>query len=273
MIVKPIHKNISRALSPNKKQQIKKHQEYAALSTDCKTESFDNSPADYKKLCIVKNPKTGFGASVYKNLNENEIIIAYRATNNQEGVVSDMEMIKGEIPSQYDDAIELYDIIKNAYPHFKISITGHSLGGSLAELVASSDKRTEAVTFDSFGTLPIVKSDDNQLGDNNNCTNYVTQNSIVSNVTPHVGQTKTIVARNLPVTLLPHEDIKNKHSMDCFKNLKGSVYSPEIIEEPKRKINAIVTKYVGNILKCHPKLGEKIPKIFFDKTPEMDYVA
>lgn len=256
----------------NKKIRRSKDQRYALLSIGCKDKQFKTT--DNEKLFIIKNPKTGFDATVYGDLNNDEITIAYRATSNQAGVISDMQMVKGEIPFQYYDAIKLYGQIKNLFPDYKIKVTGHSLGGSLAELVASTDKDAQAITFDAFGVKPIIDRDDNSLQDNGNCRNYVTQDSLVSNVTPHVGKTNTIVPNRLPLTIFPAEDIKNRHSMNNFNNLGESKYSSEITEEPKRQIRAkLLILPVGDYLDKHPELYKIIPPIFFDKTPEIDYIA
>ena len=256
----------------NKKIRRSKDQRYALLSIGCKDKQFKTT--DNEKLFIIKNPKTGFDATVYGDLNNDEITIAYRATSNQEGVISDMQMVKGEIPFQYYDAIKLYRQIKNLFPDYKIKVTGHSLGGSLAELVASTDKDAQAITFDAFGVKPIIDRDDNSLQDNGNCRNYVTQDSLVSNVTPHVGKTNTVVPKGLPLTIFPAEDIKNRHSMNNFNNLGKSKYSSEIIEEPKRQIRAkLLILPVGDYLDKHPELYKIIPPIFFDKTPEIDCIA
>ena len=44
-------------------------------------------------------------------------------------------MARSRIPAQTTEALELYDKVAAEYPNAHIVLTGHSLGGSLAQIV------------------------------------------------------------------------------------------------------------------------------------------
>jgi hypothetical protein len=70
------------------------------------------------------------------------------------------------------------------------------------------------------------------------------------------------------------EEIRNRHSIYNFDNLADGIYSPVIFEEPKRKIySKILIQPIGKYIDNHPELYTKIPPMFFDETPKIDYSA
>ena len=60
--------------------------------------------------------------------------------------------IDKEVPAQAKDAIRFYDQMKEKYPNMKIDVVGHSLGGSLAQYVATQREVNQAVNFNPYGT-------------------------------------------------------------------------------------------------------------------------
>lgn len=127
------------------------------LHNDCKAISaaeYKNSkikaPADWKRIKTKSNVLTGFRAGVYKK--DNNIIIVYRGTDSvMDVIVSDSDMIENRVPSQIHDARKFYKEIRQAYPNCKIIFTGHSLGGSNAQ-VMGSETGCETITFSAYGT-------------------------------------------------------------------------------------------------------------------------
>ena len=125
------------------------------LHNDCKAISaaeYKNStikaPADWKRIKTKSNILTGFRAGVYKK--DNNIIIVYRGTDSPTDIVNnDIKMIQKCIPSQIKDARRFYKEIHQAYPDCKIIFTGHSLGGSNAQVMGSE---TGCETISAYGT-------------------------------------------------------------------------------------------------------------------------
>ena len=91
-------------------------------------------PKNYRNVNHYENPKSGFSASVIKN--DNDIIIAYRGSDSRKDwTQSNKQMWFRKMPAQAWDAVSVYLKVKQQYPNAKIYLTGHSLGGSLAQIV------------------------------------------------------------------------------------------------------------------------------------------
>lgn len=145
----------------------------------------------YKPVDKLEDPETGLRVVAYQK--KNDIIIAYCGTNDDKDFVSDAQMAMNEVPDQYEKANQFYldTVAKN--PNASVILTGHSLGGSLAQLVASRHKETSAITFNAFGIKSILKNPETKtedyFQDNKNSFNYIIMGDPVSNSTQHVGTT------------------------------------------------------------------------------------
>ncbi|MBA3032901.1 MAG: DUF2974 domain-containing protein, partial [Actinobacteria bacterium] len=106
---------------------------------------------------VSRNPQdesTGFEASAFGNAETifgcTEIVISYAGTDSDDwtgDVAADLALVAGLASEQLLQAAEYYLQIKAINPDAKITLTGHSLGGGLAALVAVFFNET-AVTFD-----------------------------------------------------------------------------------------------------------------------------
>lgn len=103
----------------------------------------------------------GFQANVY--INGNDIAVVYRGTEinkrneNIKDIKTDVQMGLGLSPNQYTNADSVYKEIKKTYPNSEITVSGHSLGGSLAQLVSATNG-CPAVTFNAYGTGEILSN-------------------------------------------------------------------------------------------------------------------
>lgn len=164
----------------------------------------------YKPVDKLEDPETGLRVVTYQK--KNDIIIAYCGTNDNKDFVSDAQMAMNEVPEQYYKANQYYldTVAKN--PKASVILTGHSLGGSLAQLVASRHKETSAVTFNAFGIKSILKNPETKnkdyFQDNKNSFNYIIMGDPVSNSTQHVGTTTYLKKTAL-----------NNHSIANYMNL------------------------------------------------------
>ena len=143
-----------------------------------------NHIRDWKLSERIRNDENGFGANIYKR--EGEVVIAFGATNDKQDVLTDVQMATGIMPNQFKDAKKLFERVKEENPESKIILTGTSLGGSLAELIASIDEDVLAVTYNAYGVKEIIDNDPD-LKDRGNSYNYITKGDPVSRSSNHIG--------------------------------------------------------------------------------------
>ena len=169
----------------NRKQDTKYHEVLKQASIYSYHKPGNYPPAGYRVIDFNENKNTGFYADVLSN--GNDIIIAYRGTESGQDIRNDVAMAKSKIPAQAIDAIRIYDKVKREHPNSDIVVTGHSLGGSLAEIV-SGIRGNLAVTFNAYGVGDMFKNK-NALKEDN-VVNYVNEYDAVSMVNGqnHIGE-------------------------------------------------------------------------------------
>ena len=189
----------------------------------------NKKPNNWKIIAAKENKKTGFYAEVFKN--GNEIAIIYKGTNplcfkNDEFKDFSLDLIKNDLnmaiknfPIQVNDARELYNEIKSKYPEKKINLGGHSLGGSLAQLIGI-ETGENTVTYGSYGVGDIINKKDLHY---DNITNYGNLNDpiYISNISAQVGNTYIMdnFKANEPneIYLIKGREINNNLSINKHK--------------------------------------------------------
>lgn len=152
-------------------------------------------PQGYEVLKSVDNPKTGFYADILKK--GDNIVIAYRGTNNRFGKdgLNDVAMARSRMPAQATDALRVYDEISELYkdnPNIKITTTGHSLGGSLSQIVGGM-RGAESVSFNAYGVRDLFKDPKNLKTDN--IVNYINEKDSIpmANAGNHIGESYSVL--------------------------------------------------------------------------------
>lgn len=162
--------------------------------------------------------ESGFDGAIYYCEATSQLVVAFRGTEFTADERGYRDAIKNDVlgfgynkePLQYADALELARVALNGINEGKITdsfgnvhllnvdtkliITGHSLGGGLAQLVgAQSDfKDVEVHTFNAIGVAQMVdnlsKEGFNFSGDYSNITNHVISRDFVSTIYDHLGE-------------------------------------------------------------------------------------
>ena len=110
----------------------------------------------------------GFSATVFKDTNTNEYVIAFRGSNDAQDFRDNLIMgatstgLLGDVTNkQFSQAFafasEQIARIQAQNPDAKISITGHSLGGSLAQAVGAK-LNMQTITFNAYGVKAYVEN-------------------------------------------------------------------------------------------------------------------
>ena len=192
----------------------------------------NKKPNNWKIIAIKENKKTGFYAEVFKN--GNEIAIIYKGTDVpsknsisfnilsdsfQDNFLNNLPMGASKFPIQVNDARELYNEIKSKYSKNKINLGGHSLGGSLAQLIGI-ETGENTVTYGSYGVGDIINKKDLHY---DNITNYGNLNDpiYISNISAQVGNTYIMdnFKANEPneIYLIKGREINNNLSINKHK--------------------------------------------------------
>ena len=177
--------------------------------------------------------RSGFEGQVYKK--GNTVVIVYKGTDagSFKDYVNDAQMLFNNIPKQQEDA---YNLFLKTQLMFKdsdvnIELTGHSLGGSLAQVV-SAKSGVSATTFNAFGTGKILKKmgyKDKQLY-NMSVKNYGNPKDPIFNFNSLEQPGKTFITntnldpkRIYPITHGLSSSNLKYHSMENMNNLDDAV--------------------------------------------------
>jgi hypothetical protein len=120
-------------------------------------------PAPWKRVGIHRDmldvEDTGFRAHVYHNDATHEVVIAYSGTHIAESgdLSAGWAILNGHLPLQFNNAYAVYDAVREYLKAesivARISFTGHSLGGALAQYMAIRAKGCHAETFGAPGIM------------------------------------------------------------------------------------------------------------------------
>lgn len=156
-----------------------------------------------------QNARGFFAVAFYKQNDTTEIteiIISFRGTQptNWKNIITDFGLALGSEPNTQDLANKFVKDIIGDYPEANISLTGHSLGATLAEVASiqvyqEKKRQLEAITMDSPGIPTVVfkKLNDYQT-DNIRC--YLPAPNLVNSLGHHVGRMHRLSLRPMQTT-------------------------------------------------------------------------
>lgn len=178
--------------------QIKKHEEYKKLCI-ASYKPYQKSVPEGYTLWDTIDDKNGFFACVYQK--DDEMVIVYRGTeiSDKEDLRNDKEMFNHVLPEQSQNALQVYDMV-NKYCKEKgmeLTVIGHSLGGSLAQIVGAFRNAT-AVTYNAYGVKDMLPKDLPYYNENN-IINYCNENDKLTtmNAENHLGRCYSVQSKDV----------------------------------------------------------------------------
>ncbi|MEA9609085.1 DUF6792 domain-containing protein [Xanthomonas campestris pv. plantaginis] len=173
----------------------------------------------HKRLKYVDSP-SGYQGIVYQRLDTNEIVVAHRGTETErqlkeDGLYTDGGMVALRHNNQAAEAIELTKYALN-YAHElgnggktpEVTVTGHSLGGDLAQVTAHH-YGLKGETFNAYGAVSL----DRRIPEGgSDVINHVMAGDAVSAASKHYGQVK-IYATPQEVAILQNAGYANDRSL------------------------------------------------------------
>ena len=111
-----------------------------------------NIPSNMEYLEDMYDPKTGTSGTAFRNKDTGEVILAYTGTNFQSEFLKDGAVDVTEVVTagegHYKPAFEFYERVRAKYGN-NIVLTGHSLGGNIAQRVALEYNVQKTVVYNS----------------------------------------------------------------------------------------------------------------------------
>ncbi|SOD56773.1 hypothetical protein SAMN06296416_1111, partial [Pseudoxanthomonas wuyuanensis] len=184
-------------------------QQYAALSDDSYSEEYkagmypaNQAPkfvyegATFRVLEHVDNKLNGYQGTIYQHIDTGEIVVAHRGTEQimRDGVMVDGSMVLLRANQQAEDAIELtrraQEYAKDSKKNYgrvpEVTVTGHSLGGTNAQ-ISGHHFGLRGETFNAYGAVSLGR----RIPEGGNTmVNHVMATDVVSAASPHFGQVR-----------------------------------------------------------------------------------
>jgi hypothetical protein len=202
-------------------------QDYAALADDSykdrrvgrrdpgKEEQVYLNGHEYKIREHVDDPRTGYQGTLYQRVDSKELIVAHRGTEEifKDGVLTDAAMVLARSNHQADQAIALTEravdeakrLREGAGRNIEVTVTGHSLGGSLAQITAHHSG-LKGETFNAYGAASLTSYRIPEGG--HSMINHVMAADAVSAASPHFGEVR-IYARQHEIDTLSQAHYSN----------------------------------------------------------------
>lgn len=204
--------------------------DYALLAQDSYHDPVLNKPKElggitYEAIDVENNPRTGFQATAYKRMDTGEIVIAYRGTEfdrepvQDGGVDAGMVLAGVNLQTANSEAFTERVLEKarvDADLHHRplqVTVTGHSLGGTLAEINASK-YGLKGETFNAYGAAGLregVPEGGSQVID------HVRAGDVVSAASPHFGEVR-IYAAQKDIDTLSHAGYRDDGGILSARN-------------------------------------------------------
>jgi hypothetical protein len=204
--------------------------DYALLAQDAYNDpKFDKitvlGGVEYQAIDGTDNPRTGFQATAYQRVGTDEIIIAYRGTEFGREPVHDggvdAGMVLAGVNAQTADSVAFTERVMAQAKEkaalygtpVNVTVTGHSLGGTLAEINASKFG-LHGETFNAYGAAGLqqgVPAGGTQVID------HVRAGDVVSAASTHFGEVR-VYATEKDIETLRHAGYRDDSSLLSPRN-------------------------------------------------------
>lgn len=281
--------------------------DYALLSQDAYKTRENDSKVEldgvaYRVMDHMNDPITGYQGTAYQRLDTGEVIIAHRGTEQviRDGVITDGGMVLTGLNLQMGDAVaftqRVMDEAKSdaAKGHYapNVTVTGHSLGGTLAEATAYKFG-LHGQTFNAYGAAGLLEGipkGGNQVIDNVRATD------VVSAASAHFGEVRTFAVQQ-DIDKLTKDGYRDNstafslrnpiavaatslsaHAIDNFvpnsKTLGQSIMSPEN-EARYQAHQGMVDRYRTDVLDARTVIsaGWEIPRAVVHGVESLEHAA
>lgn len=244
----------------------------------------------YEVMDRTDDPATGYQGTAYKRLDTGEIVIAHRGTEFDREPVHDggvdAGMVLAGVNAQTPDAMAFtrkvleeakLDSQRSGRP-LNVTVTGHSLGGTLAEITAY-ECGLRGETFNAYGAASLLQG---IPAGGHQVIDHVRAGDVVSAASPHFGEVRIYAAQQDIETLSkagysdsggllsPRNPVKaidfGAHAIDNFvpdsKLLGHSIISPES-EARYRAHHGMIDRYRNDVMDLRTGLSAswEIPKL------------
>ena len=229
----------------------KLHEDCKILSKRVYPENREQGSNGWTYKETYSNHRNGFYSEIYTK--GDKAILVIRGTERNSGVKeglkdggNDIQMGLDYLPFQMKDAEEAYLNAVRKYGKENLVLTGHSLGGSEAQILGVK-YGVETVTFAAYGTKNLSGMEINHT---NNITNYgnAQDGIFVENIDNQIGKTRILNASGFEEGTFKEKykihDPFAPHNIDNFGDLsKGIEYNKEIFEDKNAPVFKMGIEY------------------------------
>ena len=214
---------------------------YAQLALNaynCDDQTLDVPTGNYKlpptveRVLCAKNDKYGMAYNLYKKTggSKPEIIIAFRGSE-----LNWLDWFTGNVRGkQLRGALTVFDDVKESYPNHIYSVTGDSLGGSLATQVSLCNKVNISVSLNTSPRFKAKLCKDNPIFEENNRHSIVQRGEILG-VLRKFGREATQTYTSLPcskgTSVSKHDVAKLSKCLTEIAQMNGDKAAIESIKE------------------------------------------